>query len=36
MAKLKLDYSYEINQEYYIEHILDSLAAEYDPTIESI
>jgi len=36
MAKLKLDYCYEINQEDYIEHILDSLPAEYDATIEFI
>jgi len=35
-AKLKLDYGYVIDQEDYIEHILDSLLAEYDATIKSL
>ena len=33
-AKLKLDYAYEIDQENYIKHILDSLPAWFDATIE--
>jgi len=34
-AKLKLDYGYVIEEEDYIEHILNSLPADYDATIES-
>ena len=35
IAKLKIDYHYVTEEEHYIEHILDSLPADYDATVEA-